>query len=210
MWSYLWHGPLHHVHGRSGDPAGSGFLSGVAREAGDGHGGHGPHTWQDGGSGELGGPLISARPKAPRITFRTTGTQRCFHSRRAWVMTANCRFRLCQRTSGQCRSFRLIAIWGQSLSLGLAMGGEIAPRANAGQAATHALSCRLLGNEGLPQWQGLRGYEVSAPGGDVGRSSGPQLQRLTHGANLGESLPWLIGRRPQLRDGSPTKRHRRN
>ena len=35
--------PLRHVHGRPGVPAGGRFASGVAREAGYGHGGHGPH-----------------------------------------------------------------------------------------------------------------------------------------------------------------------
>ena len=39
-----------------------------AREAGDGHGGHGPDC-VDGGSGELGWPRISARPQTAHVTI---------------------------------------------------------------------------------------------------------------------------------------------
>ena len=40
---------------------------------------------------------------------------------------------------------------GTIVQAGVGMGREIASRANAGQAATHALARRLLGNEGLPR-----------------------------------------------------------
>ena len=40
---------------------------------------------------------------------------------------------------------------GTIVQAGAGMGREIASRANAGQAATHALARRLLGNEGLPR-----------------------------------------------------------
>ena len=111
---------------RPGDPAASGFASGVAREAGGGHGGHGPHCVGFGlqlnlAPGKTETVVSWVGPGSrPVRHFRTTCTQRRFHSRRARVMTANCRFGLCQRTTGQCGSFRLIAIWGQSLRQGLA------------------------------------------------------------------------------------------
>ena len=40
---------------------------------------------------------------------------------------------------------------GTIVHAGAGMGREIASRANAGQAAMHALARRLLGNEGLPR-----------------------------------------------------------
>ena len=83
---------------------------------------------------------------------------------------------------------------GTIVQAGAGMGRETASRANAGQAATHALARRLLGNEGLPRhvrvqvakacvasrcmhqagtWDGLQGH---------------QLQRL----KVVRSRPWRI------------------
>ena len=66
---------------------------------------------------------------------------------------------------------------------GADMGGEIASRASAGQAATHALSRPLYGNEGPPQHVRVQVAKACVAtkclhqAGDVGLSSGHQLQR---------------------------------
>ena len=90
---------------------------------------------------------------------------------------------------------------------------RIASRANAGQAATHALSRRLLGNESFHATCVSRWPRLVWPRGVCTRRRRGTFSRVAaveHGANLGASLPGLIGRRPRVRDGSPTKRCRRN
>ena len=65
--------PCPHVHGRLGDLAGGGFVSSVAREAGDGHGGHGRIASDFGLQLDLAPgkteAVVSWVPKAPHVTF---------------------------------------------------------------------------------------------------------------------------------------------
>ena len=66
---------------------------------------------------------------------------------------------------------------------GAGMGREIASRANAGQAARGQRGA--LATRPYPGGPGPRGHEVSAPGGDVGRSSGSPVAAAW-------SKPWRI------------------
>ena len=89
---------------------------------------------------------------------------------------------VCLRTSGQCGSFRLIVIRGLLLKLGPSWAGR--SNANAGQAATHELSRRLLGNEELPQHVRVQVGKACVASrclhqaGTRDALEGPQLQRL--------------------------------
>ena len=93
---------------------------------------------------------------------------------------------------------------GKTVQAGASMGREIASRANAGQAATHALARRLLGNEGLPRHVRVQVAKACVAsrrlhqGGTWDELQGHQLQRL----KVAWSRPWriiagAIGRRPQ-------------
>ena len=72
---------------------------------------------------------------------------------------------------------------------GTGMGREIASRANTGQAATHASTPGQRGapaTRARPGGQGLRGYKVSAPGGDLGRPSGSPVAAVE--SRMGRTL----------------------
>ena len=77
---------------------------------------------------------------------------------------------------------------------GAGMGREIASRANAGQAAMHALSRRLLGNEGLPRHVRVQVAKACVASrclhqaGTWDELQGRQLQRL----KVAWSRPWRI------------------
>ena len=81
-----------------------------------------------------------------------------------------------------------------AMQAGAGMGREIASRANAGQAATHELSRRLLGNEGLPQHVRVQVAKASVASrclhqaGTWDALEGPQLQRL----KVAWCRPWRI------------------
>ena len=83
---------------------------------------------------------------------------------------------------------------GRIVQVGAGMGREIAPRANAGQAATHALARRLLGNEGLPRHVRVQVAKASVASrclqqaGTWDGLQAHQLQRL----KVAWSRPWRI------------------